>query len=227
MKNLIYGFFMAWGMFLAIPCPFPRWREEARVQMSACLPLIGGMLGGLWALLAWGLGRLSCPPAVTALLLAAFPWLCSGFIHLDGFMDVCDAVLSRRDLEQRLIQKGEDPGQAKAAVAWMSDLKLVDDRVVAEQVVSHCIAKGYGLSRAKQALYEKKVPKEFWEEALSSYPDQTEKILTFLQSRLGGDYDQKDVRKAVDALLRRGHSYGQIREALRRLQMNEDDFLED
>ena len=101
MKNLIYGFFMAWGMFLAIPCPFPRWREEARVQMSACLTLIGGMLGGLWALLAWGLGRLSCPPAVTALLLAAFPWLCSGFIHLDGFMDVCDAVLSRRDLEQR------------------------------------------------------------------------------------------------------------------------------
>ena len=92
---------MAWGMFLAIPCPFPRWREEARVQMSACLPLIGGMLGGLWALLAWGLVRLSCPPAVTALLLAAFPWLCSGFIHLDGFMDVCDAVLSRRDLEQR------------------------------------------------------------------------------------------------------------------------------
>lgn len=140
---------------------------------------------------------------------------------------VSAASVSKRDLEQRLIQKGEDPGQAKAAVAWMSDLKLVDDRVVAEQVVSHCIAKGYGLSRAKQALYEKKVPKEFWEEALSSYPDQTEKILTFLQSRLGGDYDQKDVRKAVDALLRRGHSYGQIREALRRLQMNEDDFLED
>ena len=140
---------------------------------------------------------------------------------------VSAANVSKRDLEQRLIQKGEDPGQAKAAVAWMSDLKLVDDRAVAEQVVSHCIAKGYGLSRAKQALYEKKVPKEFWEEALSSYPDQTEKILTFLQSRLGGDYDQKDVRKAVDALLRRGHSYGQIREALRRLQMNEDDFLED
>ena len=140
---------------------------------------------------------------------------------------VSAASVSKRDLEQRLIQKGEDPGQAKAAVAWMSDLKLVDDRVVAEQVVSHCIAKGYGLSRAKQALYEKKVPKEFWEDALSSYPDQTEKILTFLQSRLGGDYDQKDVRKAVDALLRRGHSYGQIREALRRLQMNEDDFLED
>ena len=140
---------------------------------------------------------------------------------------VSAASVSKRDLEQRLIQKGEDPGQAKAAVAWMRDLKLVDDRVVAEQVVSHCIAKGYGLSRAKQALYEKKVPKEFWEDALSSYPDQTEKILTFLQSRLGGDYDQKDVRKAVDALLRRGHSYGQIREALRRLQMNEDDFLED
>lgn len=101
MKNWIYGFFMAWGMFLAIPCPFPKWREEARTQMTACLPLVGGILGGLWALLAWGARALACPKEPAALVLAVFPWLCTGFIHLDGFMDVCDAVLSRRDLAER------------------------------------------------------------------------------------------------------------------------------
>lgn len=101
MKNWIYGFFMAWGMFLAIPCPFPKWREEARPQMTACLPLVGGILGGLWALLAWGAQALACPKGLAALVLAVFPWLCTGFIHLDGFMDVCDAVLSRRDLAER------------------------------------------------------------------------------------------------------------------------------
>lgn len=101
MKNRIYGFFMAWGMFLAIPCPFQKWREEARGCMTASLPLIGGILGGLWATAAWGLHACGCPRAVTALLLAAFPWCCSGFIHLDGYMDVCDAVLSRRDLAGR------------------------------------------------------------------------------------------------------------------------------
>lgn len=101
MKKWIYGFFMAWGMFLSIPCPFPKWREEARTQMTACLPLVGGIVGGLWALLAWGAQALECPQGPASLVLAVFPWLCTGFIHLDGFMDVCDAVLSRRDLPER------------------------------------------------------------------------------------------------------------------------------
>ena len=34
-------------------------------------------------------------------MLAAVPWLTTGFLHLDGYMDVCDAVLSRRDLATR------------------------------------------------------------------------------------------------------------------------------
>ena len=34
----------------------------------------------------------------------------------------------------------------------MEDLHLVDDRTTAEQVVSSCISKGYGLARAKQEM---------------------------------------------------------------------------
>ena len=68
--------------------------------------------------------------------------------------------VSKKDLEQRLIHKGEDPKQAKEAVAWMEDLNLLDDRRTAEQIVHRCISKGYGLSRAKQALFEKRIPKE-------------------------------------------------------------------
>ena len=55
---------------------------------------------------------------------------------------VSAASVSRRDLEARLVRKGEDPQQAKEAVAWMEDLHLVDDRATAEQVVSSCISKG-------------------------------------------------------------------------------------
>ena len=140
---------------------------------------------------------------------------------------VSASSVSKRDLEQRLIHKGEDPDQAREAVRWMSDLSLLDDAKVAEQVVHRCISKGYGLARAKQALYEKKVPKEFWEDALAEYPDMTEKIVDFLRSRLDSCYDQRDVKKAVDALMRRGHSYGQIRRALNELSMETEEFLED
>ena len=130
--------------------------------------------------------------------------------------------VSKKDLQQRLVQKGEDPEQAKQAVSWLAEMDLLDDRKTAEQVVSSCIRKGYGVGRAKQALYEKRIPKEYWEEALADYPDQLDAIRSFLQSRLGASRDDKSLRKAIDALIRRGHSYGNIRKCLDSLSIDGD-----
>ena len=130
---------------------------------------------------------------------------------------VSASAVSKRDLENRLVRKGEDPGQAKEAVEWMAELNLVDDRQTARQIVERCIYKGYGLQRAKQALYEKQIPKNLWEEALESYPDQTDAITRFLEQRIKDPSDPKQVKRAIDAALRRGHSYGQIKGALEQI----------
>ena len=135
--------------------------------------------------------------------------------------------VSKLDLEERLVRKGEDPEQAKEAVEWMEEMHLVDDRNTAESIVHSCISRGYGLQRAKQALYEKRIPKQYWEEALEDYPDQMEKIASFLRSRLDADSDEKQIKKAIDALIRRGHSYRTIREALNNLSFDSEDFTED
>ena len=140
---------------------------------------------------------------------------------------VSASSVSKKDLEQRLVRKGEDPDQAREAVEWMSGLSLLDDAKVAEQVVHRCISKGYGLARAKQALYEKRVPKEFWDDALADYPDMEDEISEFLRSRLGRDFEERDVKKAVDALMRRGHGYGQIRSALNQLRLDMEEFPEE
>lgn len=140
---------------------------------------------------------------------------------------VSASSVSKRDLQQRLVRKGEDPEQARAAVEWMEDLHLVDDKATAEQVVRSCIAKGYGLARAKQALYEKQIPKAYWDEVLEDYPDQNEKILDFLRSRLDADSDEKQKKRAIDALIRRGHSYGTIKKALNALSFDTEDVFED
>ncbi|MBQ3529116.1 MAG: regulatory protein RecX [Oscillospiraceae bacterium] len=139
---------------------------------------------------------------------------------------VSASSVSKSDLERRLVQKGETKGDAKQAVAWMTELNLLDDQKTAQQIVQRCISKGYGLARAKQALFEKRIPKEFWDDALADYPDQTERILAFLSSRLGEQWEEKDLRRAVDALLRRGHSYQEIRRALNEFSQNAD-FRED
>ncbi len=135
--------------------------------------------------------------------------------------------VSKKDLESRLVRKGEDPEHAKEAVGWLSDLHLIDDSNTADTIVRSCIAKGYGKARAKQVLYEKRIPRELWEGALEDYPDQSEKITEFLRAKLGTTRDPKAQKRAIDALLRRGHSYGAIRQALNELSLDTDDFPEE
>lgn len=135
--------------------------------------------------------------------------------------------VSKGDLQRRLVQKGENPDDAADAVKWMEEMDILDDRKTAQSIVRSCIAKGYGLARAKQALYEKRIPKQYWQEALEDYPDQFDVILTFLQNKLSDNRDPRQQRRAVDALIRKGHSYSQIRRALQQLSMDTDDFRED
>ena len=137
---------------------------------------------------------------------------------------VSASSVSKKDLEQRLIQKGEDASCAKEAVAWMEELSLVDDRKTAEQIVSRCISKGYGLSRAKQALFEKRIPKEYWQEVLEDYPDQQDAIRTYIENHLSDPSDRKELKKVIDALLRKGHSYSAIRRALDCADMLEEEY---
>ena len=93
---------MAWGCFCWIPCPYKKWREEDRRAMLTMLPLLGACLGVIDALLWLALGGLNAEPLLTAAVVTAFGLLLTGFIHLDGFMDCCDAVLPRHpDLKRR------------------------------------------------------------------------------------------------------------------------------
>ena len=140
---------------------------------------------------------------------------------------VAASNISKRALEQRLVHKGEKPEDAQRAVHWMEDLNLLDDHVTARQIVASCIRKGYGISRATQALYEKRIPREYWERVLNDYPDQQKAIVAYLQAHLPERWEQKDLRRVTDALIRRGHSYQQIRKGLEALSFNTEDFLED
>ena len=101
MKTLLHAYAMCQSMFCAIPCPWKIWDEKAKGKMLLFLPIIGLEIGAIWAGLAWLCGFLKLPALVTGLVLCAYPYIITGFIHLDGYMDVTDAVKSWRDLERR------------------------------------------------------------------------------------------------------------------------------
>lgn len=69
--------------------------------MIVAFPVIGIVIGLIWAGAAYLLAFLGASRILTAAVLAILPYLLTGFIHLDGYMDCCDAILSRRDPEER------------------------------------------------------------------------------------------------------------------------------
>ena len=141
---------------------------------------------------------------------------------------VAASSVSKKELEQRLTRKGEAPADAQAAVQWLSDLDLLDDAKTAEQLVRSAVHKGYGKNRIKQILYEKRIPEEFWEQALELVPDMDDAVDRFLNQRLKGrEPDQKELKRTIDALLRRGHSWSDIRSGLRRYSASLEAELEE
>ena len=124
---------------------------------------------------------------------------------------------SVRRPKHRLRQKGESPENARQAVEWLDGLSLLDDEAAARQIVRSGTAKGYGAARIRQMLYAKHIPRELWDEALAELPEQDDAIDAFLQKRFRGRQpDRTEIRRAADALLRRGHAWGDIRRALER-----------
>lgn len=138
------------------------------------------------------------------------------------------SAVSERDLRRRLEQKGERPEDAGEAVAWLQELHLVDDRDTARQIVRRGVSRGYGAARIRQMLYEKQIPRELWEAALEEVPDMSEAVDAFLSARFHGRRpEQKEIKRAADALARRGYSWAEIRAGLCRYDDGCCEMLED
>ena len=124
MKRAVNALFMAWGMFCSVPCPYKKWEDGARALMLLFFPAVGLLTGALWYLAAVVLRALDAPRAIAAAVMALMPYLLTGMIHLDGYMDSCDAILSRRDLEERR-RILKDPHTGSFAVVCLAALFLM------------------------------------------------------------------------------------------------------
>lgn len=100
--RILNPLFIAFSTYSRIPVPKVEWTDENRRLTMCFFPLIGVCVGialTLWLALCDGL-------KIGALLRGAIgamlPMLISGGIHMDGFMDACDALASWQTKERRL-----------------------------------------------------------------------------------------------------------------------------
>jgi regulatory protein len=125
---------------------------------------------------------------------------------------------SRAELLKKLTEKGYAEETAAAAVDRLAELGFVDDARYAPIVVRHYAAKGYGARRVQAELQRRGIPKELWDAAMEEMPAQDESVDKLLRSRMRGaeSTDRAALKRAADALLRRGYAWDEINAAVER-----------
>ena len=131
--------------------------------------------------------------------------------------------MSCKELERKLLDKGHDEETAAYCVQWLLENRFLDDESYSGAVVRHYAAKGYGPGRIRAELNRRGIERELWDSALEEYPEDTSKIDKFIASRLSNPEDRDQVRRISAALYRRGHSWEDIRRALRRFSADCED----
>ena len=134
---------------------------------------------------------------------------------------VTDAPKSRKMLLKNLEEKKCPPEKARGIADWLEDLGYLDDAAYAREVAELYTRKGYGKRKIRDEFYRRGVPRELWDEALEQIEeeDNASAIDAFLEKKLKGSHDPKDVKRASDALARRGYRWPEISDALRRYGM--------
>lgn len=124
--------------------------------------------------------------------------------------------MSCKELRDKLLEKGEEEAVADYCVEWLHAQGFLDDARYAGMVVRHYAAKNYGAGRIRQELGRRGIARELWDEALAEAPEPEDKLDQLILSRLKDPSDRAQIQKISNALFRRGYSWDQIRNALRR-----------
>lgn len=117
-------FLLALSFLTVIPAYGDRLASDREMAGSlAYYPLVGFLMGGLLAAMAYSLQRLSLGIGGTALLLVAWIILTVG-LHLDGLMDTADGLFSGRERERKLEIMRDSRVGAMGAIALAALLIL-------------------------------------------------------------------------------------------------------
>lgn len=126
---------------------------------------------------------------------------------------------SRKELGRKLAEWEASQEEAEAICDRMEELGYLNEPEYAGRIVRHYARKGFGERKIQDELYRRGIPRELWDEALSQIEDNGPVIDAFLEKKLKGSHDPRDVKRASDALARRGFSWSEVSDALRRYGM--------
>lgn len=136
-------------------------------------------------------------------------------------------ILSRRDhckkeLAKKLEQKMVDKEIAQDVVNAIEDVGLINEEEYAKRLAQELLRrKGMSSFRIKQELISRGLPREFAENAVNDLDtDDKECIIKLLNTKFLSRNlsDEKELRRTVNALVRLGYQYCDIKNAIEELE---------
>lgn len=124
---------------------------------------------------------------------------------------------SRMELIRRLTEKGFEEKDATETVDRLVELHLINDENYAAMIVRHYAAKGFGAQRIREELRRRYIPRELWDDALAQLSGGDQGAYAVLLAKLKtSDPTPDELRRAGDAVRRRGFSWEDTRAAVER-----------
>jgi regulatory protein len=129
---------------------------------------------------------------------------------------------SKSEMIEKLLDKGFDSDTVDVTLQFLEQTGLINDRALANQLSDSLIKKGASKFAVKRKLFERGVDKTMAEETANniSFEMELTSAESFLNRKLNrlkyNPNDPLSVKKAANALQRRGFSYEAIQAALKK-----------
>lgn len=131
---------------------------------------------------------------------------------------------SERELLDKVLKSGVDRNSTLKAIERFKELGYINDRDFAFEYTEYLInSKRYSVNRVKQELFHKGIAKDIISEAIDGIEaDQAQTVVDIInKSYIRKLTEDGGKEKVIAALMRRGFSYSDIKEAFNRLENDE------
>ena len=133
--RIVNSLVIAFSTYSRIPMPQVEWSDENRRYVMCFFPLIGAVIALMLTGWLWLCDVLHIGTLLRGAVAAGVPLLVTGGIHLDGFMDTCDALASWQTKERRL-EILKDSHVGAFAVIGCCLYLLLDAAILGDAVIS-------------------------------------------------------------------------------------------
>ncbi len=99
---MLNSFFIALTFLTTLPAKNIAWEKSNLRYFIVCIPIVGVIVGLMLLIINFALNYLTCSDFLKGVFMALANLFLTGGLHVDGFIDTCDAIFAHKDLKTRL-----------------------------------------------------------------------------------------------------------------------------